>query len=345
MKQPYPWRQAVLVLVCLLSAGIADAAKTDVVKLINGDSITGELKSLDFGELVYSTDSMGTVKIDWEDVAAITSNQSLQVELTDGSRYFGQFVPNGADRQVTVLSGGGKVSLATEEVVRITPIERDDRFLDRLEGTLSLGFQAQKSSEVNTSYVATDVSYRTQRYLVGVRLNSTVTDQPSEETTASQSFYANFQRFHSNRWFADWFAGWERNDEQGIAGRVSAGAAWGRYVVQTNRNEFSLTAGAQLARERYYGEDPSDTVVEGRFEIRYLHRNIAPDTSFNITSTYYPLLDEFSDYRAESDLTFRREFIEDVYLDLGLNFSYQSNPPSGGAKSDYSVTTSMSYDF
>ena len=81
------------------------------------------------------------------------------------------------------------------------------------------------------------------------------------------------------------------------------------------------------------------------FEIRYLHRNIAPDTSFNVTSTYYPLLDDFSDYRAESDLTFRREFIEDVYLDLGLNYSYQSNPPSGGAKSDYSVTTSLSYDF
>lgn len=334
-----------LILVCLLFAGIAHAEKTDVVKLVNGNEITGELKSLDFGVLTYSTDSMGTVKIDWEDVVAITSKQSLQVEITDGSRFFGQFVQNGADRQLTVLSDGDKVSLATEEVVRFTPIDREDRFLERLEGSMSLGFQAQKSSEVNTSYVATDVSYRTQRYLVGVRLNSTVTDQPSEETTASQSFYINYQRLHPNRWFADWIAGWERNDEQGIAARLAGGAAWGRYVVQTNRNEFSLAAGAQLARERYYGEDPSDTVVEGRFEIRYLHRNIAPDTSFNITSTYYPLLDDFSDYRAESDLTFRREFIEDVYLDLGFNYSYQSNPPSGGANSDYSVTTSLSYDF
>ncbi len=345
MKQPCPWHQAVFVLVCLSSAGIVHAAKTDIVKLVNGNEITGELKSLDFGVLTYSTDSMGTVKIDWEDVVAITSKQSLQVEITDGSRYFGQFVPNGADRKLTVLSGSDKVGLATEAVVRITPIEREDRFLERLEGSMSLGFQAQKSSEVNTSYVATDVSYRTQRYLVGVRLNSTVTDQPSEETTASQSFYINYQRLRANRWFADWFTGWERNDEQGIAARVSGGAAWGRYVVQTNRNEFSLAAGAQLARERYYGEDPSDTVVEGRFEIRYLHRNIAPDTSFNITSTYYPLLDDFSDYRAESDLTFRREFIEDVFLDLGFNYSYQSNPPSGGANSDYSVTTSLSYDF
>ena len=77
MKQPYPWHQAVLVLVCLMSAGIVHAAKTDIVRLVNGDEITGELKSLDFGVLMYSTDSMGTVKIDWEDVAAITSQSEL----------------------------------------------------------------------------------------------------------------------------------------------------------------------------------------------------------------------------------------------------------------------------
>jgi hypothetical protein len=345
MNQPRQCHQVVFILACLLQTGLAHAAKTDIVKLVNGNEITGEIKGLDFGELSYSTDSMGTVSIDWEDIVAVISEQGLQVEITDGRRYYGQLLRVPGERNVSVRTADGDIALNTEQIVRITPIEGEGKFFERLDGSLGLGFQAQKSSEVNTSYVAADVSYRTQKYLVGVRLNSTVTDQPSEETTASQSLFTNYQRFRPNRWFADWFTGWERNDEQGIAGRISGGAAWGRYFVQTNQNEFSVAAGAQLARERYYGEDPSDTVVEGRLEVRYLHRNIAPDTSFNVTSTYYPLLDDVSDYRAESDLTFRREFIEDVYLDLGLNYSYQSNPPSGGAKSDYAVTTSLSYEF
>jgi hypothetical protein len=46
-------------LLCL--APLAQAAKTDVVTLINGDDVTGEVKSLEFSELRYSTDSMGTV--------------------------------------------------------------------------------------------------------------------------------------------------------------------------------------------------------------------------------------------------------------------------------------------
>ena len=34
----------------------AYAEKTDVVVLINGNAVTGEIKSLDFGSLRYSTD-------------------------------------------------------------------------------------------------------------------------------------------------------------------------------------------------------------------------------------------------------------------------------------------------
>ncbi len=47
--------------------------KTDVVILKNGDHVTGEIKSLDRGKMTLSTDSMGTVQIEWEDVARVTS--------------------------------------------------------------------------------------------------------------------------------------------------------------------------------------------------------------------------------------------------------------------------------
>jgi hypothetical protein len=67
----------------------AMAARTDNVLLINGNTVTGEIESLEFGDLEYSTDSMGTVHIDWEDVVAITTNRRLQVEVSNGTRFFG----------------------------------------------------------------------------------------------------------------------------------------------------------------------------------------------------------------------------------------------------------------
>jgi hypothetical protein len=344
MKNARPSFLYFLACATLLLAEPVLADKTDSVTLVNGNDITGEIKSLDFGALSYSTDSMGTVTIDWEDVTAVTSQQNLQVEITDGTRFFGKLVP--ADvRHIGVETASGVVTHSTEAIVRITPIESEARFIERLEGSFSLGFQTQKSSEVTTSNVAADISYRARRYLVGLRLTSTVTDQPSEETTARQSLQLNYQRFRANRWFSEWFTGWEHNDELGLQARTSGGAAWGRYFVQTNRNEFSVTGGAQLAREVYYGEDPSDTVAEGRVEVRYLHRNVAPDVSLNLTSTLYPLLSDLSNFRAETDLAFRREFIDDIFLEISVGHSYTSDPPSGGAKSDYAVTTSLGYDF
>jgi len=37
--------------------------KTDVIVLVNGDRLTGEIKSLDRGKLTFSTNDMGTIRI------------------------------------------------------------------------------------------------------------------------------------------------------------------------------------------------------------------------------------------------------------------------------------------
>jgi putative salt-induced outer membrane protein YdiY len=323
----------------------AKAAKTDVVILVNGNAVTGEVKSLEFGSLRYSTDSMGTVNIDWEDIVSVTSQQDLQIELTDGTRYFGKLYAPDERHFVRIVTASQELVIESSEIVRITPIETSEKLLERLDGSFSLGFQTQKSSEVTTSNIAADVSYRTRKYLFGTRLNSSVTDQPSEPTKARQSVGLNYQRFRPNRWFTDWFTTWEKNDELGIAGRSAAGVALGRYITQTNKSQFSLALGAQGARSSYIGEDESTTEAEGRIEARFLRRRLTPETSLRFTTTVYPLLEDLSQYRAESDFNLRWEVFEDFFLEMGVGYSYISDPPTDAEKSDYTATTSIGYSF
>jgi len=336
---------ASIFLLCALQAAPAYAAKTDVVILINGNAVTGEIKSLEFGSLRYSTDSMGTVNVDWEDIVSVTSNQALQIELTDGRRFFGSLLAPDERYVVRIKTDSQELSFPAQQVIRITPIETSERFIERLDGNFSLGFQTQKSSDVSSSSVAADIAYRSRKYLVGLRLNSTVTDQPNEPTKARQSVETNYQRFRNNRWFTDWFTSWEKNDELGIEARVSVGGALGRYIVQNNKNQFSLAAGIQSASERFIGDDEKTTNAEGRIEIRYLHRNLLPETSVSFTSKLYPLLEDLHQYRAESDLNFKREFITDLFLEFNIGYSYLSDPPTGAASNDYAVTTAIGYSF
>ena len=348
------------VLLYLLLATTAYAAKTDVVVLINGNAVTGEIKKLDFGSLRYSTDSMGTVSIDWEDVVNVTSNQDLQIELTDGTRYFGKLLVPDDRFYVRIKTPSQEYYFPAQDIVRMTPIEGADKFWQRIDGSFSLGSRVEKASQVSTADLDADLSYRTRKYLVGLKVNSSLTQVPdvadageSKVTTARNNVEVNYQRFRPNRWFTDWFTRWESNDEQFVDSRVSLGGAIGRYIVQTNKNQFSLTAGLQATQTGFLADpgipgsepDPTTREAEGRIEIRYLRRNLIPESSITFTSKIYPLLDDISLYRAETGLSFQREFFEDFFLDLSWNHSYDSAPSQGAESSDYTFTTSVGYSF
>lgn len=334
-----------LALLCALNTPVAYAQKLDTVVLVNGNAVTGEVKSLEFGRLRYSTDSMGTVSIDWEDIVNVSSPQTFQVELTDGTRYFGRLLATDRRFHIEIDDFDGNQVIESPRVVRITPIETEQSFFERLEGSFSFGIQTQKSSGVTTSNLAADVSYRARAYLVGLRLNSSTTAQPNEPDTARQALNTNYQRFRPNRWFTDWFTGWEKNDELGIASRVSLGGALGRYLIQNNNSQFSLAAGVQGARSTFTGDDEPTTEAEGRIEVRYQHRSLVPEGTFTFTSRIYPLLEDLAQYRAESDLSLRRELWEDLFWDLTIGFSYLSNPPSDAVSTDYTATTSLGYSW
>ena len=42
--------------------------KTDVIFMTNGDRLTGEIKQLEHGKLLLSTEAMGQVLIEWDDI-------------------------------------------------------------------------------------------------------------------------------------------------------------------------------------------------------------------------------------------------------------------------------------
>jgi putative salt-induced outer membrane protein YdiY len=319
----------ILLSLALLSAVpiVSEAAKTDVVLLVNGNTITGEIKSLEFGALRYSTDSMGTVSIDWEDIVSITTKQTLQVEISDGTRYFGRL--NSADNrfEIKVITLSDDVDLLTSQIVRMTPIDAEESFWERLDGSFALGFDSEKASDVTTLRTTADISYRTRQYLVGLQATVNNTNQAEDETRNRTNIRGNYQRFRDNRWFTDWFGGWERHDELGI------------------RNQLSLTGGLNIRSDDFTGADPSTETVEGRIQVRYLHRNLDPEAKVTFTTNIFPLLEDLSQYRAESELIFRREFVEDLFFDVTLSHSYATNPPTGAEKADYTLTTSIGYSW
>jgi len=380
----------ILLVVCL--SHVAHAAKTDVVVLLNGDDVTGEIKSLEFGELRYSTDSMGTVSINWEEVVSITSDQSLQIEVTSGTRYFGGLKEFGSDGSIGVGRGENIQEIDMASIVRITPIETDEKIWQRFEGSIKFGFDSDKASAVTNGYLNGNVRYRTRTYLLGLDISASFTDQKDAETTENQSIGLNYQRFRGNRWFTNWSATTEKNDAQGVDQRLSLGAGLGRYLVQSNNNQLSLLVGLVATSEslQEFGgglpdlcsdpefedldicADPAPTNpgenltefcrdpdfaqldicadsesinAEAQFSFKYLHRRNEPSSDIIFNANIYPLLEDFSSFRSDSNLTLRREIIDDLFLDLSVYYTYLTNPAFGAENDDYGVVTSIGFSF
>lgn len=332
-------------IIVLTSITGLSAPKTDIVVLVNGNAVTGEIKSLEFGLLKYSTDSMGTVNIDWEDVTSLTSNQYIEVEVSSGSKFHGNLELAEVVQSIAVGFGDDTDLIKMNEVVRIVPIATNERIINRLEGSASFGFNTDKASGVTQGRVSASVSYRTVKHLMGLVIDSSITSQDEVDDTQRRVIALNYQRFRGNRWFTDWTVSEEKNDELGIDSRIVVGGGLGRYLVQTNKNQFSLTLGLVANRESFTSSEPSTTNAEGKIVVRYLHRSLVPESDVTFDTRIFPLLEDLSSFRAETNLSFRREIVNDLFFDLSVYYSYLSDPPEGAEKDDYGVVTSVGYKF
>ena len=109
--------------IALSPCAAAWAQKTDVVTLLNGDKITGEIKDLNRGVLEFSTDDAGTIDIEWDKIGTVEAKRSFEVETSDGRRMLGTLGPP-VQRTLSVGTVDGVVALPMVEVTRITPIGR-----------------------------------------------------------------------------------------------------------------------------------------------------------------------------------------------------------------------------
>ena len=204
-----PW----LVTLTVFVSGPALAAKTDLIYLNNGDRITCEIKSLQFGQLRVNTDSMGTIYIEWIDIDRIVSNQSLQLEMENGERLFGKLGELDEKRHLDVVVLDHSEDIVMDEVVRMEPIEVGKTWWRRLDGSISAGLDMEKTNNLFKWNLAADASLRTRKYLTSLNLSWDLTTQDELEDSDRASIGLAHQRFLANRWFRAFLLNASRNNE------------------------------------------------------------------------------------------------------------------------------------
>jgi hypothetical protein len=319
--------------------------KNDVIWLSNGDRVTGEIKQLEHGKLRLSTDSMGEVRVEWDDVVRVESDYEFQFERSDGRRITGAIDKTSDQREITLTNEEQTITFAHGKVVRISQIE--DSFWERLQGSMTFGYSFTKASDVAQGNLGFRATHRTEIRSFSLDGSTITTNDQVNESTQRSDLSFNMTRFRKNRWFSAYLLNFESNDELGLNLRTSIGAGLGRYLIQSNTSELALAGGLLGTAETLEGDVSSQENIEGLLGLNY-SRYIYDDPSVDLSVglSVFPSITESGRTRAQFDVNLRWELIADLFWDMSYYNTFDSDPPSGTeSTSDYGVVTSLGWSF
>jgi len=337
-------------LALLTWSGSALADKTDVIELRNGDRVTCEIKNLERGRLKVSTDSMGTVYIEWKDILRVSSKELYVVEMQDGRRLEGTLAETDAEGQLLLRArdkGDGEEQLVgMDKVVWLDPLKLDEHLVRRWDGSVSAGFDATKANSDTSLSASFDARRRAEDFLLSFNGSVYSRSQDGVDDSLRANFNGTYRGLLEDRWYWAALGSFERNDELDLDLRSLAGAGYGRFLVQTGRTLWSVTGGLAVVNEQLAGDEEAQTSAEAFFNTEYeFFTYDTPKTTLTTSLTIFPSLTESGRVRGSLDFALRRELITDLFVELSVYDTYDSDPPPDAENNDWGIVTSLGYTF
>ena len=248
------------------AAGTAQAQpKADVVRLANGDQITGEVKHLTRGRLELSTDDEGTVYFEWDKVVSLSAVGEFEVTTTDGRRFLGGLTV-GDPKTLVIVEAVSRVPLPTIDVATIAPIGAS--FWKKLDGSIDLGYSYTRSSQVSQLNINTDTVYRRPAFEARIDGSATITaNGDSGERDDRGMVQASYVRYRGQRLFIASGLGFESNESLGLLLRSQLTVTAGARIINNNRAQLAIGGGLAANDERSVDIDPTQN-LEGLFTFR-----------------------------------------------------------------------------
>jgi len=342
-------RTSVIILLNLFAGLTALGANDDVVVMKNGDRMTGELKSLQRGQLSFKADYMAeSVVLDWTRLERLESKSTFLIFLVNGKRFTSiiRLVPANSSETANFVIGPAKTGerVAQLDVIGILPAEAS--FLKRLNGSVDLGFSFTSGNKQYETELAATTTYRTGDHSFTASLASSFTGQVGETKTTRNQFTFDYRKKLTQSVFAGGVVDFLKSDQQSLQLRSSVGGLIGRNLHQTERTRLSVYGGMVVNREHYsnlFGQ-PEETNADALAGVDFSTFRFKT-TDITSRLSVFPSVTTPGRVRLQTTSNLQIKIVGDLYLGFHVYENFDSQPPVRANKNDLGVSTSLGWKF
>lgn len=318
--------------------------RVDIVDLTNGDHVTCEIIYMKSRSLHVRTVTMGTVAIDWPDVAAMVSPQLFEVELTDGSRLTGTLTTTEKGR-LGIRTESGVLSYRFEDVATI--IQLGKRLWENRRGYLDVGFDFASAEEDLSLSLGAQLQLSGPRTRSITTFSGSISDTAQTEQRQRDDLQEALQFPLGRHWVLVGTGLYQHNDDLGLDSRLTASGAAIWIPKRWPSGYWGVGAGMAQSSERYAGEPTSTSTTAGLIDLLADYDRFgAFGTQLTLDALYLPILTGPPRHRVELRSTFRQKITHDFTFAVSPYYSYDSNPPNGTLRhQDWGMSSSIGWTF
>lgn len=348
-----------LILFAFLLGPAAMLTRADWIVLKDGDRVSGKILKKDGKNVTIQSRHFGTLTVPWESVAAVETDQPVNVVL-----------PNEETFKASLQTRNGQIQVAPEEgtprTVRPSEIlalrnNAEQRTYERLlrPGIMDLwaitgSFNiAGATGNADTSTLTTPLNLvresrtsRTAMYFNLIRSTALVDDVEGETAKAVRggwSFSRNVLRKLSVRGFNDY----EFDKFQALDLRTVFGIGLGWELWHAERASLALVGGSAWNREKFDPTD-GDPFVRNSSEGYWgndLNYSLSSRTNLVQGFRMFNNLSKRGEYRMNFDVAAKTKLSRWLDWNVTLSDRFLSNPVEGRLNNDFLYSTGLGFSF
>jgi putative salt-induced outer membrane protein YdiY len=347
---PYKRVALILMMIAVAVGPLMAKRKDDVVVMKNGDRLSGEIKGLQHGELSFKSEYMAdAVRLNWDKVERIESQDIFIVALTDGRRVTGLIERVGdkgvSGGEVRIVADHSAVTVKQPEVVGIQ--QRDTSFWNQLTGSIDYGFSFTGDNSQTTSSLSADVAYYARADAVELSTSSQLNRQSTGPNTSRYTFTGQYTRKLTPEWLAVGIFDLLRSDQQNLNLRTIYGGGVGRILARTDKTSLVALGGLVYTHESYFpqpGIEPVRNNAESLFGLGFSTFRFRT-LDINSETRIFPSLSDPGRMRLSTQSDLRIELVRNLYWDFRLYENFDSRPPVNAPRNDLGITTALGWKF